>query len=230
MRVAVLVPLRLDDRREPVWRFVRRWIADNYDFPLFTADSDGPVFSAAQARNNAARLAGDWDVAVFHDADTIAHPDAVAAAVSEASQVDKLVVAADSHMYCDPESSRRIMASGVPVFARPNSFDRNGVYERPCGGVVVISRAIFDRVGGYIESLEGWGYEDLCLLQQCGLWADGHDWVPGHISLHLWHPPALRTADTRRNERAWKMLANYRRLGNHRGARQYVQSLGHRLP
>lgn len=230
MKVVVAVPLRLDERREPVWRWVRQWIADNYDFPVFTADSDSVVFSAGEARNNAVRLAGDWDVAVFHDADTIAHPAAVYEAVGLAGSSDQMVLAGDSHMYCDRSSSERIMASGVPAFARPASFDSRGIYERPSGGVVAISRATFEKAGGYIQSLEGWGYEDLCLLQQCNLFAGGHSWVPGHITLHLWHPPALRTTNTSRNQRAWKMLANYRRLGNVRGARQYLEGLGHCLP
>lgn len=230
MRVVVVVPLRPDARRAHLWDFTRGWIADHYPFPVFTADSDGARFSVAQARNRGAGLAGDWDVALFHDADTIAHPDAVAAAVESAAASGKMVLTADSHMYCDERSTARILASGSPAFARPVSFDSRGVYERPCGGILAVSRATFDRVGGYVESLEGWGFEDLVFLQQCNLWAAGHDWVPGHINLHLWHAPSVRDADTRRNEHAWKMLSNFRRLGNRRGARDYLRGLGHSIP
>lgn len=231
MRVAILVPFRPDGNRAHLWDFTRYWIGQNYNYPVTVADSSGEQFSAAEARNNAAKMAGDnWDVALFHDADTIAHPEAVNRALDIAVATDKMVVAADSHMYCDRLSTERIMASGVPMFPRPASFDQRGVYAKPCSGVIAVNRNTFDAVGGYVESLAGWGYEDLVFLQQCNLFAGGHDWIEGHINLHLWHEPARRDGNTRRNEHAWKMLANFRRLGNRAGARKYLADLGHRVP
>lgn len=197
--------------------------------PIHVGDNPGE-FSPAAARNMAARLAGDWDVAVFHDSDTIAHPEAVAQAVTMAANCMQMVVAADSHMYCDKPSSQRIMASGQPTFARPVSFDEKGIYTRPCSGVFAVNRELFDRVGGYVESLHGWGYEDLVFLQQCGIFGDGNTWVPGHITLHLWHPPAPKTADTATNEIVWHRLTKFRRRQDRTGAKQYLASLGHSVP
>lgn len=230
MRTVILTPFRGSPARSGLWDWVQGWIADHYGFPVFTGDSAGAVFSSAAARNAAAAAAGDWDVALVHDADTIAHPDAVAEAIRLAAGSSRMVVAGDSHMYCDPVSSARIMASGVPAFARPVSFDDRGVYAKPCSGVFAVSRSTWDRVGGYVESLSGWGFEDLAFLQQCNLFADGHTWVPGHITLHLWHPPEARSGDTTRNQHVWKMLANYRRLGSVGDARKFLRSLGHRVP
>lgn len=230
MRTVVVTPWRPNPRRQHLWDWVRGWIADNYGFPVFTADSDGAVFSAAQARNRAAALAGDWDVALFHDADTFAHPVAVERAVKLAASSSKMVVSADSHMYCDKASTNRMLSSGDAAFARPASFDNRGVYERPCSGIVAVGRDTFEAVGGYVESLEGWGYEDLVFLQCCNLFAGGHTWVDGHINLHLWHEPSPRDQQSRRNEHVWKMLANYRRLGNVPAARKYLAGLGHRVP
>ena len=230
MRTVILTPFRSSPVRAPLWKWVQGWIGDHYDFPVFAADCDGVPFRSGAARNAAARLAGDWDVALVHDADTIAHPDAVAEAVRLAAESPRMVVAGDSHMYCDAVSSARIMASGSPAFARPASFDDRSVYAKPCSGVFAVSRSTWDRVGGYVESLAGWGYEDLTFLQCCSLFAGGHTWVPGHITLHLWHPPESRDSDTARNQHVWKMLANYRRLGVPQQARQYLRSLGHRVP
>jgi glycosyltransferase involved in cell wall biosynthesis len=196
--------------------------------PIHVGDNLGE-FSPAAARNHAARLAGDWDVAVFHDSDTIAHPDAIAQAVNMAANTMQMVVAADSHMYCDKPSSQRIMASGSPAFARPASFDERGIYLRPCSGVFAVNRELFDRVGGYVESLHGWGYEDLVFLQQCGIFGDGNTWVPGHITLHLWHPPAEKTSDTATNKAVWHTLTKFRRMKDPTGAAKYLATLGHVL-
>lgn len=229
-RTVILTPYRPSPDRAPLWQWVQGWIADFYNFPVFCADSITDVFSPGEARNNAAREAGDWDVAVFHDCDTIAHPDAVAQAVNMAANSMQMVVAADSHMYCDKPSSRRIMESGVPAFPRPVSFDERGIYLRPCSGVFAINRDLFDKVGGYVETLTGWGYEDLVFLQQCGIFGDGNTWVEGHITLHLWHEPAPRTADTTTNKQVWHTLTKFRRRKDTIGAKQYLASLGHTVP
>ena len=229
MRTVILTPYRPTEARDAVWRWVRGWITENYDHPLFVGDCAGE-FSPSTARNNAAKAAGDWDVAIFHDADTIAHPEAVAQAVDMAANSMQMVVAADSHMYCDQPSSSRIMSSGVPAFARPDSFDHNGIYQRPCSGVFAVHRELFEKVGGYVESLSGWGYEDLVFLQCCGIFAAGNTWIPGHITLHLWHPPSPRTHNTSRNRRVWRELTTYRRRNDPVGAKRYLAQLGHHVP
>lgn len=229
MKTAICVPYREHPARDHLWRFTREWISKNYPQPVFTADSGGVKFSRGRARNLAAKLAGNWDVAVFHDSDTIAHPDAITQAIDLAATSMRMVVTADSHMYCDEPSTKRILESGVPQFARPASFDAQGIYQKPCSGIVAVNRDVFDAVGGYVE-LEDWGYEDLVFLQSCGLFAQGNTWVPGHINLHLYHPPAERTEHTKVNEQAWQSLAKFRRHRDISGARKYLASLGHTVP
>jgi glycosyltransferase involved in cell wall biosynthesis len=229
MRTVILTPFRAQPGRDVVWQWVRGWISDNYDMPLFVGDNAGS-FSPSAARNNAARLAGDWDVALFHDADTIAHPEAVAQAVDMAAHSMQMVVAGDSHMYCDQPSSARIMGSGNASFARPNSFDEHGIYQRPCSGVFAVHRKVFDKVGGYVETLQGWGYEDLVFLQMCGIFAAGNTWVDGHITLHMWHPESPRDHHTNTNKEVWQKLTHYRRRRDPAGARNYLAQLGHTVP
>lgn len=229
MKTVILTPYRPTPDRQPIWDFVREWIAVHYGYPVFEADCDGFPFSSAQARNKAARLAGDWDVAIVHDADTIAHPEAIRYAVAEAQASMRMVFAGDSHMYCDPMSSQRIMQTGDASFPRPVSFDDRGIYPKPSGGIFAVNRKLWDRVGGYVESLVAWGFEDLCFLQCAGIFGDGHAYVPGHITLHLWHPPLTESADTRFNEHVWQTLTQYRVRRDQDGARHYLAGLGHSL-
>lgn len=208
---------------------MQSWITANYPMPIHVGDNPG-VFSPSAARNEAARSAGNWDVAVFHDSDTIAHPDAIAQAISMAATGMRMVVTADSHMYCCQTSTQRIMESGSAAFARPDTFDANGIYEKPCSGVFAVNRKLWDTVGGYVESLQGWGYEDLVFLQMCGIFGMGNTWVDGHINLHLWHPPAPTNEHTITNKRVWQTLTQYRLRRDRQGARQYLASLGHTVP
>lgn len=228
----ILIPYRNNgcSYRGRNFAFTLNWWRTNHPkFRIHVGDSLGE-FSRSEARNNAARMAGDWDVALFADADTIAHPDAVAQAVHSAANSMQMVVTGDSHMYCDRASSERIHESGVPAFPRPQSFDNTGIYEKPCSGIFAINRDLFNKVGGYVESLTGYGYEDLVFLQMCGIFGAGNNWVPGHINLHLWHPKSARTDATATNKRVWQQLTKYRMRADRDGARRYLATLGHTVP
>lgn len=60
----------------------------------------------------------------------------------------------------------------------------------PGGGLLVVSRDGWDRVGGYDERFVGWGHEDsvfnIALLLKAA-W----DRIPGS-AWHLWHPAPLK--------------------------------------
>lgn len=228
MDTVILTPYRATAGRDANWRFVQQWIADHYPMPVYVGDHDGS-FSPSRARDDAARQAGGWDVAVFHDADTIAHPDAITQAISMAADSMQMVVAGDKHMYCTPESSQQVMASMSLDPAQPDD-DGRGLYERPCSGVFAVSRQLWEATGGYVASLHGYGYEDLVFLQQCGIFGRGNTWVPNHTTHHMWHPPAERTNDTKNNKRVWRQLTRYRVARDRNGARQYLASLGHKVP
>jgi glycosyltransferase involved in cell wall biosynthesis len=63
-------------------------------------------------------------------------------------------------------------------------------------------RPDFDRVGGYDEAYEGWGYEDSDLVIR--LIRDGVKRKDGRFStgvVHLWHPPRDRTLSPRNLKR-----------------------------
>jgi len=223
--IAILMPYRSDGgRRAQLYSFVRTWIRDNYDYPVYVGDTDGE-FNRGRARNAAAAAAGDWDVGIFHDADTIAHPQAVEEAIDLALITGKMVVAADAYMYTSEGSTNRILSSGSPAFARPVSLDGGGIIARPCSGVVVVTRELYDAVGGYIETFDGWGFEDLIFLTSCGIWGNGNTWVSDHILIHLWHSPAVKDARTEANERHWRQLVALQ--GDADRAAAFLRGLGH---
>jgi hypothetical protein len=229
-KVRICVPYCPDDgRRDRLWAFTRQWICDNYKLgPVVVCDAGGE-FSRAKSRNMAADTADDWDVLLFHDADTLAHPDAVERAIQTAHVTNQMVIAGDAFIYMDQASSDRILAGG-PLFPRPVSFDEHGCYARPCSGVFAVGRELWEATGGYVESLQGWGYEDLVFLTMCGIFGQGNTWVPNHTMLHLWHEPAPRTTDTHRNRALWEKLARHKAFGDTAGALGLLRSIGHEVP
>lgn len=234
MRVVILVPRRPDNgRRDHVWLWVKEWLQQHHpDWPIYEGTHNGDTFSMATARNDAARQAGDWDVAVIVDSDTIAHPEAVEAAVTYAYHSRKLIVAGDYRIRLDETSSDRILNSGL-WFTRPegeihpkgNSLPETA-YGEPSSGVFAIGRPLWEASGGYVESLKGYGYEDLVLITQCCVVGDGIDWIRNNTLLHFWHPRTPLTDDTRHNKHVWNKLHRLACI-NKPEAKEYLRTLGH---
>jgi hypothetical protein len=248
MKVVILVPRRADHgRRDELWGEVRNRIEILHPFwPIFEGRdpaveiSKNPEvpFSIAAARNDAARQAGDWDVAVVWDADTVAHPDAVRQAVDKASLGTRMWFAGDTYMNMDRTSSDRALKTGE-YFPRPDGFlpkngslaANNSLYGEPSSGVLAVSRPLWDAIGGYMETLQGWGYEDLVFFTCADIFGDSASWIPGEIMYHLWHEKSRITDDTRRNYEIWQQLDTIARCKNKKEAgRAFLESYGHTWP
>ncbi|SLH42764.1 glycosyltransferase [Mycobacteroides abscessus] len=236
MTAAICVPRWSDNgRRDQVWEFVEPWIRDHFDYPLVVGEHPGP----GEARALAAEQA-DADVLIFWDSDTLAHPEAVETAVMRCVDENRMVLACDSHMYMSKESSDRIMYDDM-WFPRPYTMDRRdrdkAIYARPCSGVYAIPRSLYEACGGY-PALGPEGFEDLVWFQLTSIMSgNGPDWVEGHITLHLWHPPAQRTQsthrhpDTVRNKALWQQLARTRNGSRAiEQARAAMAAVGHVVP
>jgi hypothetical protein len=236
MKVVVLVgfnPMGCEYRQRN-WEHVRHWIVQHHPDWYIISSSPPPdengFFPCALARNMAAnlawRIAHDWDCAVFWDADTVTHPEAVREAVARATGTEKMVLACDSHMYMDQPSTDRVHNTGLWL-PKPRSydstqpFDKTGIYRRPCSGVYAVSRELWRATGGFISALDGSdSHEDLCFFQQCNIFGNGVEWVEG-MQLHLWHPPANRQRG--RNYQVWQHLARVRHYQNAKQvARDYL--------
>lgn len=180
MTVVTLVPWRGGNPdREATWDIVRPELGA-LGWPVITGDSDGP-WARAAACNAAAAKAGEWDVALFADADTIPEPDAVFAAVEHVAAHGGAMRPHD-HLWALTQGETRMFLRWPPQ-ARHRFQAR---HRNLGGGLLVVSREAFDRIGGYDERFVGWGHEDsdinTRLLAYVG-WelGSGNAW-------HLWHP------------------------------------------
>lgn len=186
MNVVTLVPYRPTDgaiglRHRWLWDQTRPAL-EGLGFPLFIGEPRGAAWARAEACNVAAERAGDWDIALVADCDTIPDPGAIRRAIAWVQ---------DTGGAARPHDERTMLnQKGTVVFCQrgPDAIDRTAHTERSHagGGLLVVTREAWDKVGGYNEEFKGWGYEDSDFnfrLLRHSTW----DRLPGR-AYHLWHP------------------------------------------
>lgn len=178
--IVTLVPFRGGEpRREFLWDHTKP-ILEEIGFPIHLGDSTGE-WARAEAMNNASTSAGNWDVAILADADTIPDIDSIDRAIS---WVQSTRGAARPHM-----ERWMLTESGTDKFLR---LGREALvledYDKQWqgGGLLVVHRECWDKVGGFDERFVGWGREDTCFNLRA-LRRASWDRLPGD-AWHLWHP------------------------------------------
>lgn len=209
--VAILVPWRSGEpNRDKAWAVVRKSL-EPLGWPIVTGDSKGE-WNRSAAINVAAAFAGDWDVAVIVDADTVEDLSALQQAVTEAFKQDSAIV---------PWNERwKLSAAGSERFiARPRNFNRlqdldrtdrtrpRGVKPDKRGGSIVVSRVAWDAVGGFDEGFTEWGHEDRAFRLACMQLAPGGLTELKATVHHLWHP--LASQDRRGSEAGRERFERY---------------------
>lgn len=192
MRFAILVPWRpdpRDERRQVLWDWTRPYLEEIG--PIFTGGCTG-TWARAVACNRAAEAAGDWDVALVADSDTIPEPGAIERAVQWVSSTGGAARPHLDRYLLTRDGTLRIAQRG-PEAVRPEDVDHSW----PGGGLLVLTRDAWEAVGGYDESYVGWGYEDSQMTMNL-LRVSRWDRLPGR-AWHLWHRPGrARPASVRR--------------------------------
>lgn len=190
MRTVVCVGVRPVDRdRERAWEYVQRYW-ESHGFEVFAGDVDGE-FSRSGARNAAARAAGDWDVALFADAETFPNKVACARRAAELATRGHWVNVARDYGRLSAGVTRRVLDAGYWPDRRDCFWRRGGP---PPGGIVALPRALWERIGGYDEGFRGWGYEDSALLAAAQALGNPPKWIADGFVFHLWHEESDRRA------------------------------------
>jgi hypothetical protein len=197
VRCVVLVPWRPGEfRREYNWDVVRPRL-ESLGWPIYLGDSEGD-WARARAINNAARVAGDWDCALISDADTILMTgESLDIAIPMAMKTEGAIRPHD-HLYAlSSEQTAQFVVGGQVVINFKTTQNLGG-------GHLVVSRAAWDRVGGYDERFVTWGHEDSDLNTRL-LVETYWDQIPG-VAYHLWHPrDTTQTLEVMRNRTMMRM-------------------------
>lgn len=208
MRTVVLAPWRPSDgERQKLWDFTLAWWAESFgDLEVFTGTGpDGP-FNRSAAINEAAAAAGEWDVALIVDTDSIPEERNVAAAIHAAAATGQMVVAHTRRHMLTKAGTARVLGGYTGTWTGRPMADK--VFHDSVSCCVAVNRDLWDRVGGFDEQFIGWGREDTAFRIACEAHSghpivclDGESW-------HLWHAPSpdvrrsseLRQANERRHQ------------------------------
>lgn len=180
MRVVVLVPRRADHaHRDRVWSYVWTQLQE-FGWPVYEGHHTGGLFCRSAAINRAAEMAGDWDAAVISDADVLAP--GWDAAVKMAMETGAVTMPHTDYRYLSEDGTRSILAGeGEPCdelveWSEPNL----------CIAQCVVTRELWERVGGFDERFVGHSFQDVAFYYACRALA-GEARIEGPL-WHLWHP------------------------------------------
>ncbi len=190
-KVALLVPFSSDDAsRLMVWRHVQSWLEQTLDYPLYIGEHFPEAtakYNLSLARNHAAKLAGDWDVAVIHDADTVINPEQIKKGVAVAQETGAVVYPFTERWELDFEGTKMLLDGEQAGWERRMTpYDRN----QPLGGCIIVRRDLWELVRGFDSGFVGWGHEDGAFAIACQVLSGKTLKRIVGKSLHLEHVPA----------------------------------------
>jgi hypothetical protein len=209
VNVVILVPRREGfEDRDALWAFCRPWWQHRFPgWPLIEGHHMHGLFNRSAALNQAATLAGDWDVAVIIDSDVLCEPAAVREAVRQAHAQKQLAIPFATRKDLSARGTAEVMAGFSGSW---EGFVRRR-YSHQVSSVLAVSRRLWDDVGGFDEGFAGWGLEDTSFALACETikgkpllrTGEGEAW-------HLYHKPAPEKHGSLPHHRNMARSAYYR--------------------
>lgn len=191
MTVSLIIPFASEDiRRLQIFDWVEeRWQNVCPGFELCIGHDDPQDFNRSKARNRAFEESSG-DLIVISDADTACPIDNVLGALKAVEEGHAWVIAHSEYHSLTEEYTDWLITQPPGMMLKP-PFPSNWVmHSRSQAGVLVMTRETYEKVGGYNEEFDGWGYEDnefaVRLTRQVG--QPTRCFGP---MLHLWHDPGL---------------------------------------
>lgn len=187
-KVAVIVPWGTDNGpRARVWARVRQlWEQTDCDLivaadPLF---AERGRFAVGRAINRAVRLApAEYDRFVCFGADMLPCPDTVAWAAEQLDEQPWTLLFDRGRGLSEQDTEHWLQRGRTELYGAE-------LFGSPCVGPIAFTRATFEKVGGFDERYEGWGYEDVDLWYRLQRDAPrtAPQTYPGTALVQLWHP------------------------------------------
>lgn len=192
MTVSVLMPWSDDESdRGPIFDWVlARYGALLPGADVVLGDSGHEPFNRGASVNRAA-AAARGDVFLIADADTAFVPELIEMAVDLAIREDTWVLPYSTYVNLDAASTEQLLAGSPDVAIEPDRVTADFRLKDAVSGLIVLTRAGFERMGGYDEGFRSWGYEDRAFESAANTLLNPGERILGHC-FHLWHTPGER--------------------------------------
>lgn len=190
-KISILVPYKSDrSYRDANWH----WLKKRYELLLPNAELcignyDGEPFSRSAAINNAARLA-TRDIFIITDADIVFDVDQIARAILGLTGFTWIIpYTILNYLTLKQTNELQKMEPNVTLKA----LDFTGCNQRDCtsimfGGISVVPRNYFEKIGGFDERFKDWGYEDNAFQESLDAICGHHKRIRTSL-WHMYHPP-----------------------------------------
>lgn len=188
--VSVLVPWRPTPERQRLWDFLRpRW--DALGWQVVEGSCEGPWRKGVAVADALTRA--EADVIVVADADVWC--DGVVSAVNAVNAGKAWAIPHYRVLRLTAPATADVLSSGTwPRQRTPTTYAQRPYPGRPGGGMVVLTRALYERVPIDVR-FKGWGQEDESWALALGTLA-GPSWRGTEDLWHLWHAPQVRQSRT----------------------------------
>lgn len=191
--LSIIVPWK---NNGDVWR--RRsweWLKQRYGHLLpeaeliFGHDTSEP-FNRSSTRNFLVDKS-DSDILLIADADTVFHRDQIVTGVRKIlSGASWVIPYAEDRYYNVSADETAFICTHAPVDSAVPELTDASQWDHKItswAGLLLVTREAFDKVGGYDERFQGWGYEDNAFRAALDHRVGPHARVDSY-ALHLWHP------------------------------------------
>lgn len=189
MRVVIVVPRRAGIAdRDRLWLYCRNhWETEHPDWQIIEgASPDGPFNRSAAINEAASRIEGDWDVLLVVDADVIATPAQVVAAVERAHETNRLTFAYTKYHALSEAFTAQVLNGDRGDWSRGVKMRMPSSH---VSSIIAVPRPLWEQVGGFDDRCEGWGHDDTIFAHVCRVMGGGCERIPGAV-WHLFHKPS----------------------------------------
>lgn len=147
-------------------------------------------FCRATAINNGVEKC-KYNTIIISDADLIIKENSLEKAIKEVEQRGFIIPWGRCYDITK-EFSEEIKKTGVITWQKARKDELRSIrdirQDKMAGGIQVILKTVFNRVGGYDEEFYGWGYEDTDFCRRIIEHLGSYPIYKGGEIIHLWHP------------------------------------------
>lgn len=165
---SVMMPYRFTQSREPLQIAVTKWWQDNFGITPVQCDTSHEIFNLAAIRNKCVDES-DNEIVIITDADTIGQKQAITQAVDMVGATGNTCLPFTSYNVLSKQGTVNFL-SGKPI-----ELQQNTSFSTAVSGLIVTTKATWDKHNGQDERFIGWGAEDVC-------WSIAYETLIGSLS------------------------------------------------